>query len=252
MNIYETVALNEGDEAWRASYLLAVFPEEDYARLVPHLELVKLAQNEILYNSGDRINYLYFPVDSIVSLLYTTENGATAEIAMIGNFGVVGYAAFLNGESALHQAVVQIAGDAYRISAEIVQQEFARGGAMQRILLHYMQALVTQISQVSVCNRLHTVEHRVSRWLLFCHDRLKSDEMVLTQEMLAQLLAVRRESVTVVAGQLQDAGMISYVRGHIHILDRRKLEQATCECYELVKKENERLVALYYSYLRRV
>ncbi|MDQ3712134.1 MAG: Crp/Fnr family transcriptional regulator [Acidobacteriota bacterium] len=228
----------------RANLLLAALPDEGYQCLLPSLEFVNLSLGEILYDSGDEMPYLYFPVTSIVSLLYTMESGSTAEMGMVGRCGVVGISVFLGGMTTPNQAVVQIAGGALRIKAKIIQDEFARAGALQRILLCYTQSLLTQISQVSVCNRLHTFEQRLCRWLLFSHDCVMKDEIVLTQEIISHLLGVRREGVTVVAGRLQEAGLISYVRGHIHILDRQGLEKNTCECYEVVKDESERLLAL--------
>jgi len=224
--------------------LLAALPDEDYQRLLPSLEFVNLSLGEILYDSGDEMSYLYFPITSIVSLLYTMKTGSTAEMGMVGRCGVVGISVFLGGKTTSNQAVVQIAGGAFRIKAKIIRNEFARGGVLQRILLCYTQSLLTQISQVAVCNSLHTFEQRLCRWLLFSHDCVMKDEIVLTQEIISHLLGVRREGVTVAAGHLQDAGLISYVRGHIHILDRQGLEKNTCECYEVVKDEYERLLAL--------
>ncbi len=228
----------------RANLLLAALPDKDYQRMLPSLEFVNLSLGEILYDSGDEMPYLYFPITSIVSLLYTTASGSTAEMGMVGRCGVVGISTFLGGRTTSNQAVVQIAGGAFRIKAKIIQDEFARGGALQRILLCYTQSLLTQISQVSVCNRLHTFEQRFCRWLLFSHDCVMKDEIVLTQEMISHLLGVRREGVTVVAGRLQGAGLIRYARGHISILDRQGLEKNTCECYEVVKDESARLLAL--------
>lgn len=222
--------------------MLAALPDEDFQTLLPSLNFVRLSLNEILYDSGDRVPYLYFPVTSIASLIYTTETGATAEMGMVGRCGVVGISTFLGGGTTANQAVVQVAGDAFRIRSKIVCDEFARGGALQHVLLCYTQSLLTQISQVAVCNRLHTFEQRLCRWLLFSHDCVMKDELVLTQEIISHLLGVRREGVTVAAGRLQDAGLISYSRGHIHILDRDGLERNTCECYEVVKNEYERLL----------
>ncbi len=228
----------------RLNRLLATTPDEDYRRIAPALEYVDLNLGEIIYDSGDEIPHLYFPVTSIVSLVYTTESGSSAEMGMVGRCGVVGISAFLGGKSTPNQAVVQIAGGAFRIRAKSIREEFSRGGALQRILLCYTQSLLTQISQIAVCNRLHTFEQRLCRWLLFSHDCVMRDEIILTQEIISHLLGVRREGVTVVAGRLQDAGLISYSRGHIHILDRQGLEKNTCECYEVVKNESERLLAL--------
>jgi len=228
----------------RAYLLLAALPDENYQCLLPSLEFVNLSFGEILYDSGDEMPYLYFPVTSIVSLLYTMVSGSTAEMGMVGRCGVVGISVFLGGMTTPNQAIVQIAGGALRIKAKIIQDEFARAGALQRILLCYTQSLLTQISQLAVCNRLHTFEQRLCRWLLFSHDCVMKDEIVLTQEIISHLLGVRREGVTVVAGRLQDTGLISYVRGHIRILDRLGLEKNTCECYQVVKNESARLLAL--------
>lgn len=228
----------------KTNRLLAALPEEDFGRLSPALEFVELSLGEILYDSGDEMTYLYFPVTSIASLIYTTENGSTAEMGMVGRCGIVGVSTFLGGKTTANQAVVQIAGGAFRVRAKIIRDEFARGGALQQRLLCYTQSFLTQISQVAVCNRLHSFEQRLSRWLLFSHDCVMKDEIVLTQEIISHLLGVRREGVTVAAGRLQDAGLISYVRGHIRVLDRKGLERNTCECYEVVRDEYERLLAL--------
>jgi len=228
----------------RANRLLDKLPDEDYIGLLPSLEFVNLGLGKILYDSGDEMAYLYFPTTSIVSLLYTTESGSTAEMGMAGRCGAVGIALFMGGKTTPNQAIVQIAGGAFRIKAKIIQDEFALGGVMQHVLLRYTQSLITHISQTAVCNRLHTFEQRLCRWLLFSHDCLQTDEIILTQEIISHLLGVRREGVTVSAGRLQDAGVISYVRGHIHILDRQKLEDCTCECYAVVRDEYERLLTL--------
>lgn len=228
----------------RANRLLEKLPDEDYARLLPSLEFVNLAVGEILYNSGDEMTYLYFPTTSIVSLLYTTENGSTAEMGLAGRCGTIGIAIFMGGKTTPNQAIVQIAGGAFRIRAKILQDEFARGGSLQMLLLRYTQSLITHISQTAICNRLHTFEQRLCRWLLFSHDCLQTDEIILTQEIISHLLGVRREGVTVAAGRLQEAGVISYVRGHIRILDRSKLERCACECYAVVRDEYERLLTL--------
>ena len=246
-----TLKFEMNGKTLRDRTLLALLPGEDYERLLPHLKPVKLSRGRVVYNPGDQIDDLYFPISSVVSLFYADENGLTAEIAMVGNLGAVGYPAFLGVESALHQAVVQIAGDAYRIRAKVVQEEFRRGGSLQRLLLCYTQSLIAQISQISICSRLHSFEQKLSRWLLFCHDRVKHDEIPLTQETISQLLGARREAVTVAAGHLQNARLIKYVRGHIHILDRRGLEQIACECYQVVDNENQRLVALFNSSVER-
>jgi CRP-like cAMP-binding protein len=236
------IAVNPRDV--RANRLLDKLPAEDYERLLPSLEFVNLTLGEFLYHSGDELAYLYFPTTAIVSLLYTTETGATAEMGMAGRCGGIGIALFMGGKTTPNQAVVQIAGGAFRIRAKILQDEFERGGELQHILLRYTQSLITHISQTAVCNRLHTFEQRLCRWLLFSHDCLQTDEIILTQEIISHLLGVRREGVTVAAGRLQDAGIISYVRGHIRILDRQKLESCSCECYAVVRDEYERLLSL--------
>ncbi len=228
----------------KTNRLLAALPDADYGRLAAALELRDLSAGEILYDFGDEMPYLYFPITSIVSLLYTTATGATAEMGMVGRCGVVGISTFLGGRTTANQAIVQMAGSAYRIKTKIIRDEFALGGALQRTLLCYTQSLLTQISQIAVCNRLHTFEERLCRWLLFSHDCVLKDEIILTQETISHLLGVRREGVTVAAGKLQDAGLISYARGHIHILDRPGLEKNTCECYEVVKGEYERLIVM--------
>ena len=204
--------------------LLAALPREDYARLRPHLEPVTFALGDLVYDSGGPLGSLYFPTTAVVSLLYTMEDGSTAEMGLTGNDGVVGIALFLGGDTTPNRAMVQIAGGALRIPAKRLQAEFTQGGALQQVLLRYIQALLTQISQTAVCNRLHAVEQRLCRWLLLSHDRVHSRELQMTQEFIAHMLGGRRESVTVAAGRLQDAGLIHYARGHITILDRPGLE----------------------------
>jgi CRP-like cAMP-binding protein len=222
--------------------LLAALPVDQYERLRPHLQPVEFALGEVVYEFAGQLDYVFFPTTSIVSLLYTMENGTSAEMGLTGNDGVVGIALFMGGGTMPNRAVVQSAGSALRMKAKVLQDEFALGGKFQQMLLRYTQALITQISQTAVCNRLHSVDQQLCRWLLFSHDRLKSDELVMTQELIADMLGVRREGVTVAAGRLQDAGAISYVRGRIQILDRQKLEQTVCECYSVVKDEVERLL----------
>lgn len=236
------IAVNSRDA--RANRLLDKLPEVDYERLSPSFEFVQLSLGEIIYDSGNEMAYLYFPTTAIVSLLYTTESGATAEMGMAGRCGVLGLALFMGGKTTPNQAIVQIAGGAFRVKPKIILEEFARGGALQHVLLRYTQSLITHVSQTGVCNQLHTFEQRLCRWLLFSHDCLQSDEIILTQEIISHLLGVRREGVTVAAGRLQDAGVISYVRGHIKILNRRKLEECACECYAVVRDEYERLLTL--------
>lgn len=222
--------------------LLAALPLEEYEHLHPHLNEVAFSLGEVVYEFGGHLNYVYFPTTSIVSLLYTMENGSSAEMGLTGNDGVVGIALFMGGGTMPNRAIVQSAGGALRMNVKQLQDEFALGGTFQRLLLRYTQALITQISQTAVCNRLHSVEQQLCRWLLLSHDRVKGDELVMTQELIANMLGVRREGVTVAAGRLHDAGAISYVRGHIKILDREKLEQIVCECYRVVKDEFDRLL----------
>src|SRR6478735_5412015 len=222
--------------------LLAALPRDEYDSLLPQLQQVSFDLGEVVYEFGGKLNYVYFPTTAIVSLLYTMENGASAEMGLTGNDGIVGIALFMGGGTMPNRAVVQSAGGAIRMKARVLQDEFARGGTFQRLLLRYTQALITQISQTAVCNRLHSVEQQLCRWLLLSHDRLNTDELVMTQELIADMLGVRREGVTEAAGRLQDAGAISYARGHIQILDRQKLEATVCECYRVVKDEFDRLL----------
>jgi CRP-like cAMP-binding protein len=203
---------------------------------------VTLALGEVVYEAGSRPEYVYFPTGAVVSLLYTMEDGATAEVGLTGNDGIVGVALFLGGDTTPNRAIVQIAGGALRMRARLLQDEFARGGPVQQLLLRYTQALITQISQTAVCNRLHAVEKRLCRWLLLSHDCVQSDQLAMTQEFIANMLGGRRESVTVAAARLQDAGLIQYSRGHITILDRPGLEVAACECYRIVRDEFDRLL----------
>src|ERR1041385_4574780 len=222
--------------------LLAMLPREEYERILPHLGQVSFSLGEVLYESGAQMDHIYFPTTAIVSLLYTMENGSTAEMGMAGNEGLVGVALFMGGDTMPNRAVVQSAGGAVRMKVDALREEFARGGMFQRLLLLYTQALLTQMSQTAVCNRLHTIEQQLCRWLLLSHDRLDSDELVMTQELIANMLGVRREGVTAAAGRLQEQGLISYVRGRIKILDRRGLEASVCECYKVVKDEYDRLL----------
>ena len=222
--------------------LLARLSREEYARILPHLEHVSFSLGEVVYESGGQIGHIYFPTTSIVSLLYMMENGSSAEMGVAGNEGLVGIALFMGGNTMPNRAVVQSAGGAIRMKAQALQDEFKQGGMFQRLLLRYTQALLTQMSQTAVCNRLHTVEQQLCRWLLLSRDRLSTDELVMTQELIANMLGVRREGVTVAAGRLQEQGLISYVRGRILILDRRGLETAVCECYRVVKDEYDRLL----------
>jgi CRP-like cAMP-binding protein len=220
---------------------MSSLPPEDAERLTRALQPVSFALGDVVYESGARLEHVYFPTTSVVSLLYTMENGSTAEMGLAGNDGVVGVALFLGGDTTPNRAVVQVAGGAFRMTAKLLREEFARGGPLQHALLRYTQALITQISQTAVCNRLHDVEQRLCRWLLLCHDRVKTNELAMTQEFISNMLGGRRESVTVAAGRLQDAGLIHYARGHISILDRPGLERTACECYRIVRDELERL-----------
>ncbi len=222
--------------------LLAMLPREEYERLLPSLEPVSLTLGEVIYESGGQQNYIYFPTTAIISLLYMMENGSSAEMGVAGNEGLVGIALFMGGNTAPNRAVVQSAGDALKMKTKVLQDEFARAGMFQQLLLRYTQALMTQMSQTAVCNRLHTVEQQLCRWLLLSRDRLNTDELVMTQELIANMLGVRREGVTSAAQRLQENGLISYVRGHIQILDRTGLEATVCECYAVVKDEYARLL----------
>ena len=231
-----------GKHSPRQNYLLAALPEMDYERLLPDLELVPLPLGWAVYEAGGHLGYLYFPTTSIVSLLYVMEDGSSAEIAVTGNDGLVGIALFMGGESTPSRAVVQSAGYGYRLKANILKREFALGGQLQHLALRYTQALLTQMAQTAVCNRHHSVEQQLCRWLLLSLDRLPSNELSMTQELIANMLGVRREGVTEAAGHLQAAGLINYSRGHITVLDRPKLEKRVCECYAVVKKEMDRLL----------
>jgi len=233
---------SEGLHGFSANRLLSALPAEEYERLVPDLQPVTFSLGDVVYELSGHLDCLYFPTTSVISLLYTMEDGSTAEMGLAGNDGVVGVALFLGGNTTPNRAIAQIAGEAFRLKAAILQREFARGGAFQRLLLRYTQALITQISQTAVCNRLHPVENRLCRWLLLSHDRVRSDELIMTQEFLSHMLGGRRESVTVAAGRLQDAGLIHYARGHIKILDREGLETNVCECYRIVRDEFVRLL----------
>lgn len=224
------------------NHLLSALSAEEYKRLLPSLQPVTFRLGEVLYESSGLLNHVYFPTTSVVSLLYAMEDGMTAEMGLAGNDGVVGVALFLGGDTTPNRAVVQIAGDAIRMTAATLRQEFARGGSLQHLLLNYTQALITQISQTAVCNRLHSVEQRLCRWLLLSHDRVKIDELAMSQEFISNMLGGRRESVTVAAHHLQNAGLIRYVRGHITVLDRKGLEATVCECYQVVKNETDRLL----------
>ena len=226
----------------KSNQLLAALPEEEQSRLAPNLEPVELRLGDVIYESAIRAQHIYFPADCIISLLYVLENGASGEIAIVGREGLAGFALLMGGGSTPSRAVVQSAGTAARISAQHVRTEFDRAGAFQNILLRYTQALLTQMGQTAVCNRHHSVLQQFCRWLLMSLDRLPSNELHMTQELIANMLGVRREGVTEAAGMLQRMGIIRYSRGHIEVLDRPRLEQTACECYEVVKKEFARLL----------
>src|SRR3569623_1790296 len=215
----------------------------EFDRLSPHLEWVTMPLGEVLYESGGQLQHVYFPTTSIVSLLYVLENGASAEIAVVGNEGILGISLFMGGETTPSRAVVQSAGHGYRLEAQRLKQEFNRAGPVLRLLLRYTQALITQMTQTAVCNRHHSVEQQLCRWLLLSFDRLSSNSLTMTQELIANMLGVRREGVTEAAGNLQRAGLIRYSRGRIEVLDRAGLEKTVCECYAVVKKEYDRLLA---------
>jgi CRP-like cAMP-binding protein len=222
--------------------LLAALPMEAQQRLRPHLELVEMPLGEVLYESGESSRQVYFPTNSIVSLLYVMENGASAEISVVGNEGIVGIAVFMGGESTTSRALVQSAGYAYRLAGQRLKDEFNRHADLQVLMLRYTQALITQMAQTAVCNRHHTIDQQLCRWLLLSLDRLRSTELTMTQELIANMLGVRREGVTDSAGKLQRLGVIDYHRGRIEVLDRKKLETLSCECYAVVKRETDRLL----------
>jgi CRP-like cAMP-binding protein len=226
----------------KLNLLLAYLPEAESLRWAPHLEPVDMPLGQVLYESGTRLSHVYFPTTSIISLLYVMENGASAEIAVVGQEGIVGISLFMGGESTPSRAVVQSAGQGLRLKASLMMLEFNRGGPVTHLLLRYTQALITQMAQTAVCNRHHSLDQQLCRWLLLSLDRLQSNQLVMTQELIANMLGVRREGVTEAAGQLHKAGLIRYQRGHITVLDRAGLERRTCECYAVVKKEYDRLL----------
>jgi CRP-like cAMP-binding protein len=225
----------------RMNRLLAALPESDWQRWQPLLEPVVLPLGEVLYESGDTLSHVYFPTTAIVSLLYVTESGTSAEIAVVGNEGLVGISLFMGGESTPSRAVVQSAGQGYRLASQAIKNE-VKSAPILHLLLRYTQALITQMAQTAVCNRLHTLDQQLCRWLMLSLDRLSGSELVMTQELIANMLGVRRQGVTAAALKLQRAGLIRYSRGHITVLDRRRLEQRTCECYAVVRKEYDRLL----------
>jgi CRP-like cAMP-binding protein len=222
--------------------LLAALAVADRGPWMPQLEAVEMPLGKVLYESGNKLTHVYFPTTSIVSLLYVMESGASAEIAVVGNDGIVGISLFMGGESTPSRAVVQSGGAGLRLKANILMQEFNRAGPVLHLLLRYTQALITQMSQTAVCNRHHSLDQQLCRWLLLSLDRLQSNQLVMTQALIANMLGVRREGVTEAAGRLHQAGIINYQRGHITVLDRAQLERRTCECYAVVKKEYDRLL----------
>jgi len=229
----------------RANRLLASLPEADYQMLAAQLDSVPMPLGMAVYESGGAQGYVYFPIDSIVSLLYVLENGASTEIAVTGKEGLVGISLFMGGETTPSRAVVQSAGHGYRVRGATLRQLFESSGEVQHLLLRFTQALITQMTQTAVCNRHHAVEQQLCRWLLLMLDRLSSSEVLMTQELIANMLGVRREGVTEAAGRLQGEGLIEYRRGHIKVLDRGRLEERVCECYAVVKREYDRLLSYH-------
>jgi CRP-like cAMP-binding protein len=224
------------------NHLLDALPDGDFERIASHLEVIRMDLGEVLYEPGARLRHVYFPTTSIVSLLYVMEDGASAEIAVVGNEGMLGISLFMGGETTPSHAVVQSAGYGVRLKAQLLKEEFARFGPMMHLLLRYTQALITQMAQTAVCNRHHSVDQQLCRWLLLSLDRLAANELAMTQELIANMLGVRREGVTEAAGKLQEAGLIIYRRGRITVLDRPGLEARSCECYQVVKTEFDRLL----------
>jgi CRP-like cAMP-binding protein len=225
----------------KTNYLLAALPDAEWQRWLPQLELVEMPLAQVVYESGATLSHVYFPTTAIVSLLYVLEDGASAEIAIVGNEGLVGISLFMGGESTPSRAVVQSAGQGFRLKSSVIKHEFKRAPVLH-LLLRYTQALITQMSQTAVCNRHHSLDQQLCRWLLLSLDRLQGDELVMTQELISNMLGVRREGVTAAALHLQAAGLIRYARGHITVLDRPALERRSCECYAVVKKEYDRLL----------
>ena len=227
----------------RENHVLDALPAEDRERLFSHLTLVEMPLGSVLYESGEALRHIYFPTDAIISLLYVMNDGASAEIAVVGNEGAIGVSLFMGGETTPSRAIVQSAGFAYRLAGRRLKNEFERHGQLLHVLLRYTQSLITQMAQTAVCNRHHSVDQQLCRWLLLSLDRLPSSQLNMTQELIANMLGVRREGVTGAARKLQDLGVIRYSRGRITVLDRSKLEKLSCECYEVVKKETDRLLA---------
>ena len=231
--------------------LLAALPEAVQARLSSQLELVDMPLGRVIYESGDTMRHVYFPSESIVSLIYVMVSGASAEISVVGNEGMIGVALFMGGESTPSRAIVQSAGHAYRLPAHVLKSEFGRHEEFHHLLLRYTQSLITQMAQTAVCNRHHSIDQQLCRWLLLSLDRLPTNRLVMTQELIANMLGVRREGVTEAAGKLQRAGIINYQRGHITVTDRPALEQRCCECYEVVRTETERLLPYMEQHFTR-
>jgi CRP-like cAMP-binding protein len=225
------------------NHLLAALPAAEFERLAGNLQLVPMALGDILYEPGEQLQHAYFPTTAIVSLQYVIESGASCEIAGVGNEGVVGISLFMGGDTTPSSAVVQTAGHAYRLERRLLSEEFHRAGVTMRLLLRYTQALIMQMTQTAVCNRHHSVDQQLCRWLLMTLDRVPSGELIMTQELIAGMLGVRREGITEAAGRLQHAGLIRYRRGHIEVLERRGLKTRACECYSVVKKEFDRLLS---------
>ena len=225
------------------NHLLASLPNDEFARFQSKLQPVSLKLGTVLYESGDRLDYAYFPTTAIVSLLYIMENGATAEIGVVGNDGILGIALFMGGDTTNSRAIVQSAGEAFKFKSQDLKTEFGRGGLFQKMLLRYTQALMTQISQTAVCNRLHSLEQQLCRWILLSHDRLNSDKLIMTHDLISNMLGVRREGVTLAAQKLAEKGLITNTRGTITLIDRQGLENAVCECYQVVNDEYNRLLS---------
>lgn len=235
-----SVATNQNDAL--KNHLLAALPEDEFARVKSKLEPISSKLGEVLYESGDKMDYAYFPTTAIISMLYVMENGSTAEIGVVGNDGLVGNALFMGGNTTTSRAIIQSAGENFRMSAKDIKAEFALGGMFQQMLLRFTQALMTQISQTAVCNRLHSVEQQLCRWLLLSHDRLNSDVLTMTHDLISNMLGVRREGVTLAAQKLAKKKLIKNIRGTIEVIDRQGLEEAACECYEVVNDEYNRLL----------
>jgi CRP-like cAMP-binding protein len=242
VQVLQTTGIMSIDHSVKQNYLLAALPETQLDVLTGDLELIEMTLGDVLYESGSQLAHVYFPTTAIVSLLYVMEDGSSAEIAVVGNEGIIGVALFMGGETTPSRAVVQSAGHAYRLKGQLLKREFTRSVELHHLLLRYTQALLTQMAQTAVCNRHHTLDQQLCRWLLLSLDRLPSNELTMTQELIANMLGVRREGVTEAAGKLQEAGLIQYKRGRITVLDRPGLEAQACECYRVVKKEFDRLL----------